>query len=78
MCVDCVLSSSRIAQVDPGNEPLLEVVLSHWGTIRGSLEDSRIGPNTMEASNRPRQTDLLMIGPTGHVNPFVDIEINSS
>jgi hypothetical protein len=28
MCVDCVLASLRIAQVDPGNEPLLEVVLS--------------------------------------------------
>jgi hypothetical protein len=31
----------------------------------------------MEASNRPQQTDLLRFGPTGHVNPFVDIEINS-
>jgi hypothetical protein len=29
MCVDCVLASPRIAQVDPGNEPLPEVVLSH-------------------------------------------------
>jgi hypothetical protein len=29
MCVDCVLASLRIAQVDPGNEPLPEVVLSH-------------------------------------------------
>jgi hypothetical protein len=29
MCVDCVLASPRIAQVDPGDEPLLEVVLSH-------------------------------------------------
>jgi hypothetical protein len=28
MCVDCVLASSRIAQVDPGDEPLPEVVLS--------------------------------------------------
>jgi hypothetical protein len=31
----------------------------------------------VEASNRPQQTDLLKTGPTGHVNPFVDIEINS-
>jgi hypothetical protein len=30
MCVDCVLDSSRIAQVDPGDEPLPEVVLSQW------------------------------------------------
>jgi hypothetical protein len=28
MCVDCVLASLRIAQVDPSDEPLLEVVLS--------------------------------------------------
>jgi hypothetical protein len=28
MCVDCVLASPRIAQVDPGDEPLFEVVLS--------------------------------------------------
>jgi hypothetical protein len=29
MCVDCVLASPRIAHVDPGDEPLPEVVLSH-------------------------------------------------
>jgi hypothetical protein len=28
MCVDCVLASPRIAQVDPGDEPHPEVVLS--------------------------------------------------
>jgi hypothetical protein len=28
MCVDCVLTSPRIAQVDPGDKPLPEVVLS--------------------------------------------------
>jgi hypothetical protein len=28
ICVDCVLASPRIAQVDPGDEPLSEVVLS--------------------------------------------------
>jgi hypothetical protein len=28
MCVDCVLASLRIAQVDPGDGPLPEVVLS--------------------------------------------------
>jgi hypothetical protein len=37
MCVDCVLASLRIAQADPGDEPLPEVVLSQlvpeqtWG-----------------------------------------------
>jgi hypothetical protein len=29
MCVVCVLTSPRITQVDPGDEPLPEVVLSH-------------------------------------------------
>jgi hypothetical protein len=29
MCVDCVLASPRIAQVDPGDGPPSEVVLSH-------------------------------------------------
>jgi hypothetical protein len=28
MCVDCVLASPRIVQIDPGDEPLPEVVLS--------------------------------------------------
>jgi hypothetical protein len=28
MCVDCVLVSPRIAQVDPSDEPLPKVVLS--------------------------------------------------
>jgi hypothetical protein len=32
MCVDCVLASPRIAQVDPGDEPLPEVVLSYGGS----------------------------------------------
>jgi hypothetical protein len=31
----------------------------------------------VEASDRPWQTDLVETGPTGHVNPSVDIEINS-
>jgi hypothetical protein len=29
MCVDCVIASPRIAQVDPGDEPLPDVVLLH-------------------------------------------------
>jgi hypothetical protein len=29
MCVDCVLASPRITQVDPDDKPLSEVVLSH-------------------------------------------------
>jgi hypothetical protein len=37
MCVDCVLASPRIAQVDPGDEPLPEVVLSHMVLIMMKL-----------------------------------------
>jgi hypothetical protein len=33
MCVDCVLASPRIAQVDPDDEPLPEVALSHYVTL---------------------------------------------
>jgi hypothetical protein len=47
------------------------------GTERGSLEDSRTGPNIVEAFNRPWQTDHLKSVPTGHVNPIDDIEIIS-
>jgi hypothetical protein len=31
----------------------------------------------MEDSNRPRRTDYLKFETTGHVNPFMDIEIIS-
>jgi hypothetical protein len=40
-------------------------------------KDSRIVPNTVEDSNRPRQTDYLKSESTGHVNLFMDIEIIS-
>jgi hypothetical protein len=40
-------------------------------------EDSRTSPNIVEASNQPQRTDYLTYGPTGHINPFVDIEIIS-
>jgi hypothetical protein len=43
---------------------------------RGSLEDSRIGLNTVEASNQPWPNDYLKTRPTGHVNPIKDIENN--
>jgi hypothetical protein len=34
MCVDYVPASPRITQVDPGDEPLPEVVLSHMTPIQ--------------------------------------------
>jgi hypothetical protein len=42
MCVDCVLASPRIAQVDLGDEPLPEVVLSqyHIGANRNRRFDT--------------------------------------
>jgi hypothetical protein len=40
-------------------------------------EDSGIGLNTVETCNRPRGIDYLTYGPTGQVNPFVDLEIIS-
>jgi hypothetical protein len=42
------------------------------GTVRGAWKP-------LEQAQTPWKppTDLLTIGPTGHVNPFVDIEINS-
>jgi hypothetical protein len=42
MCVDCVLASPRITQVDPGNEPLPKVVLSQLSRIE-DLFDQIIG-----------------------------------
>jgi hypothetical protein len=42
MCVDCVLVSSRIAQVDPGDEPLLEVVLYEARSNLALLGHSRL------------------------------------
>jgi hypothetical protein len=38
MCVDCVLASLSIAQVDPGDEPLPEVVV----TLRIMFDRSRL------------------------------------
>jgi hypothetical protein len=46
MCVDCILALSRIAQVDPDDEPLPEVILSQgaakgnwiWIEVRGQPE----------------------------------------
>jgi hypothetical protein len=49
MCVDCVLASLRIAQVDPGDGPPSEVVLSQ-------------GPyylSTMMSQGRPIRTPIF-------------------
>jgi hypothetical protein len=41
MCVDCVLASPRIAQVDPGIESLPEVVLSHVNEFMEGLKTGK-------------------------------------
>jgi hypothetical protein len=49
MCVDCVLASPRIGQVDPDDEPLPEVALSHcvtllvWLLFPVSVENRNLG-----------------------------------
>jgi hypothetical protein len=40
MCVDYVLASPRITQVDPGDEPLPEVVLSHLWLLQRKCGES--------------------------------------
>jgi hypothetical protein len=42
MCVDCVLASPRITQVDPGDEPLPEVVLSQGSSQNGGGTNSML------------------------------------
>jgi hypothetical protein len=54
MFVDCVLASSRISQVDPGDEPLFEVVLSHellgnLNTMNSSLDVGVAGIQTQDS-----------------------------
>jgi hypothetical protein len=56
MCVDCVLASSRITQVDPGDGPLSEVVLSQWGAMRLMGVSLRY---MMEFRARPTEQTLL-------------------
>jgi hypothetical protein len=67
-------------------QPLQELTWAMFTSLPGrpgeqregeSLDDSRIGLNTVEASNRPRRMDHLKSGPTGHVNPIMVIEIIS-
>jgi hypothetical protein len=41
MCVDCVLASLRIAQVDLGDEPLPEVVLSQLPKLQRIIHHIR-------------------------------------
>jgi hypothetical protein len=47
MCVDCVLTSLRIAQVDPSDEPLSEVILS-----QGERTGMRCSPREREEAGR--------------------------
>jgi archaellin len=53
MYVDCFLASSRIAQVDPGDEPLPEVVLSHTTSSTAAVETSRVKGEIISESGAP-------------------------
>jgi hypothetical protein len=50
MCVDCVLALPRIAQVDPGNGPPSEVVLSHRSTLLGACTACPVLRSDLEAT----------------------------
>jgi hypothetical protein len=43
MCVDCVLASPGIAQVDPGDGPFPEVVLSHPPSTLRNVDGGPLG-----------------------------------
>jgi hypothetical protein len=64
------MSASKDLAKQPPQEPTWEpsTTLPWWTqrTVGGSQEDSRTGPNTVEASNQSRQIDLHKSGPTGH------------
>jgi hypothetical protein len=51
MCVDCVLASPRIAQVDLGDEPLPEVVLSQCCLLSSFEPRAALGPINKECMN---------------------------
>jgi hypothetical protein len=44
---------------EPTQAPFSPLSWRAQGTVSGSLKDSKTGPNTIEASNRPRQTNIL-------------------
>jgi hypothetical protein len=75
------LSPSKDLAKQPIHKPTWAPFTSlRWraqGTERGSLEDSRIGLNTVEACNQPWQINHPKSRPSGHVNPIEDIKIIS-
>jgi hypothetical protein len=53
LCADCVLASPRIAQVDPGDRPPAEVVLSqslHEPVLRFGYDEYHMLPESTEHS----------------------------
>jgi hypothetical protein len=65
MSADCVLAAPRIAQVDPGDEPLPEVVLSQ--TSRDTATVSKMGP--MIVMGLPKLRGLSQNPPAGSAQP---------
>jgi hypothetical protein len=59
MCVGCVLASPRIAQVDPSDEPLPVVVLSHSTTASTVVQMRRHGEGGKRVT--PRGEGVLLL-----------------
>jgi hypothetical protein len=50
MCVDCILASPRIAQVDPGDGPPSEVVLSQESQMASKVNKRKYADEEEEVS----------------------------
>jgi hypothetical protein len=68
MCVDCVLASPRIAQVDPGDEPLPEVVLSQCCRMKSAFYERKQYYNGGE--QRAREVHVVK-GGNGSRTPYL-------
>jgi hypothetical protein len=68
---------SLSSQVKPAPHSTDFVNLLECHPPQHQVEDSGTDENTMEASNGSLRTNLIKSVPTGHVNPFLDIEIIS-
>jgi hypothetical protein len=61
MCVDCVLTSPRIAQVDPDDGPLPEVVLSQLRSARLIYHDQMIMTRHAKALNKTNELISILV-----------------
>jgi hypothetical protein len=76
MCVDCVLALPRIVQVDPGDEPLSEVVLSHVANRAGrvnytTMEDIPEGGQVLVGTFSLNGYPILILFDSGAIHDFI-------